>query len=241
MKASPLCDLPILLSPRSAGVAAALAAELPGVSVAAGNQAVIDGSDMVVLPVRPQVAEGVLRPLRFRPGQEVVSLIAGLPISTIADWSGARAVTRAIPLPFVEHRRDATPVHPPTPAVMALFDALGQALPVADAAAFDLYAAIGAQMATYFGLVETGVSWAVAQGLPHGDARAFLSALFANLGEVLRTSPLSLDSLRIGHSTAGGLNEQVHAVFAREGGNAALDAALTAVLRRITGEIAWPG
>jgi pyrroline-5-carboxylate reductase len=235
LKGSALRDRPVVLSPRNEGVAAELAATFPGVTVAVDNQAVIDGADMVILAVRPQIAESVLRPLRFRDDQHLVSLIAGVPRATVADWTGTPFVTCAIPLPFVERQADATPVHPPEPAVLALFDALGQALPVPDAATFEIYSAAGAVMATYFGLVETAAAWATAQGLPPADARAFMASLFGNLGDVLRHDPRPLDALRLAHSTAGGLNEQVHATFAAGGGPQALAQALSGVLRRVRG------
>ena len=62
----------IVLSPRGASVAADLARRFPGVTVAASNQSVVDQCDTVVLSIRPQVAE-VVRALRFRPGQQVLS------------------------------------------------------------------------------------------------------------------------------------------------------------------------
>lgn len=235
LKGSSLRDRPILLSPRNADIAAELAGSLPGVTVAPDNQSVIDGTDIVVLAVRPQIAESVLRLLRFRPDQQVVSLIAGASVATIAGWTGSTRITCAIPLPFVERQSDATPVHPPEPAVLALFAALGQALPVSDAATFQVYSAAGAVMATYFGLVGTAVDWATAQGLPPADARAFMASLFGNLGDVLRHDPRPLDALRLAHSTAGGLNEQVHATFAAGGGPQALTDGLSGVLRRIRG------
>lgn len=56
----------ILVSPRNAEVAAALAARFPNVAVAASNQAVLDGSDVVMLAIRPQVTVEVLSSLEFR-------------------------------------------------------------------------------------------------------------------------------------------------------------------------------
>lgn len=235
LKTSPLAEWPVLLSPRNAGIAADLAGSLSGVTVAADNQAVIDGSDLVILAVRPQVAEAVLKPLTFRPDQSIVSLIAGLPIATLSNWTGVARITRAVPLPFVEQRRDAIPVFPPDPQTMALFNAVGRALPVSDAKAFDVYAAASALMGTYFGIVEEAARWAVAEGLPPDDARAYLASLFSNLGEVLRTSPDPLADLRVAHSTRGGLNEQVHTQFAAQGGTDALAHALTSVLNRLRG------
>jgi len=64
--------------------------------------------------------------------------------------------------------------------------------------------------------------------------RAFLASLFGNLGDVLRQDSRPLDTLRLAHSTAGGLNEQVFDTFVRGGGPQALRDGLDSVLRRIS-------
>lgn len=237
LKASPLADWPVLLSPRNAETARRLAAELPGVQVASSNQAVAAGADILILAVRPQVAETVLAPLRARAGQEVISLVAGLDRSRIAAWMGCdpARVCRAVPLPFVAQCRDATPVFPPVPQALALFAALGRAIPVQSQQEFDLLAALSALMGSYFGLVGTAVHWAEGQGLHAPAARAYLGQLFANLGRVLQDSPDDPTALRQHHSTPGGLNEQVWRDFTRDGGDRALTQALDAVLHRIQG------
>jgi pyrroline-5-carboxylate reductase len=233
LKASALRNWPVVLSPRNAELAQTLASSLPGVTVAPDNQAVIDGSDMVVLAVRPQVVEAVLRAVRMRADQQVISLVAATSSAAISACSGATQVCRAIPLPFVEQRRDVTPVFPPHPGAMQLFNALGTALPVMDQQSFDLYGALSALMAQYFGMIEAAAGWAGKKGMPDADARAYLVGLYANLGAVLREGQGSLSDLRIDHSTSGGLNEQVHLDFMSNGGTAALTDALDAVLRRI--------
>lgn len=234
LKGSTLADWPIVLSPRNVDVARGLAASLPGVTVAASNQSVVDGSDVLVLAVRPQVAAEVLSGLKVRPDQPVISLIAATAAADIARWTGARQVCRAIPLPFVAERSDVTPVFPPLPVAMELFGALGTALPVRDQASFDLYGALSALMETYFGLLGGLSDWSVRHGLPEGEARAYLAGLFLNLSRVAATSPLSFEALRVAHSTEGGLNEQVHRDFVRNGGPEALARALDRVLQRIT-------
>jgi pyrroline-5-carboxylate reductase len=50
----------MLLSPRNAEIAAGLAQRFATVDVAADNQAVVDGSPVVIVCVRPQVAQTVL-------------------------------------------------------------------------------------------------------------------------------------------------------------------------------------
>lgn len=226
----------ILVSPRGAGTAADLASRFPAVRVAADNQAVVDGSDMVVLSIRPQIAEDVIRALRFRPGQQIVSLVAATPVATLRDWIGLDLlITRAIPLPFVAVRQGVTPVFPPDPRVMAMFDRLGTAVECRTEAEFDLFAVGSALMGSYFGLLETAQDWLIRQGLSPVASRTYLAGLFASLGSVAMANPGDFSALRDAHSTKGGLNEQMFHVFVQQNGAAALTSALDQVLARVRG------
>src|SRR5690606_30209090 len=64
----------MVVSPRTKAIADRLSTLSSRVLVAKDNQGVIDAADTVFLAVRPDVAEGVIRELRFRSGQRVVSL-----------------------------------------------------------------------------------------------------------------------------------------------------------------------
>jgi pyrroline-5-carboxylate reductase len=227
----------ILLSPRGAATGASLAQRFAGVRIAASNQAVVDTCQTVVLSVRPQIAEAVIRPLQFRPGQMIISVIAATQIADLRDWVGVDLpIIRAVPLPFVAGRRCVTPIFPPNAAVAALFDRLGTAVPCDTIAEFDLLAVGSALMGSYFGILETAQNWLAAQGLAEATARTYLAGLFANLGEVAVANPASFTNLRREYSTKGGLNEQIFNDFARSGGTAALTAALDGVLSRVRGQ-----
>lgn len=232
---SDLKDWPILVSPRSRDRAEELASTIPSVAVAADNQAVVDGSDMVFLAIRPQVAPEIIASLSFRDGQSVVSLVAGLPVETIAALINAKvSITRTIPLPSVERRACVTPIMPPDIKVARLFDALGSTIQISDAHVFDAYVAGSAVMATYFGMIETAANWLQRNGLNHADADKYLRNLYGNLGDTLRENPdMPLDMLRRDHATAGGLNEMVHDRFIAQGGGVAFEAGLDAVLERV--------
>lgn len=234
LKTSALANWPIVVCPRNVAVAAELAL-LPGVTVAGSNQAVIDGCDLVILAVRPQVAEAVIAPLVIPADRPVLSLVAGLHIAQIAEWTGAKDIARAIPLPFVERHAGVTPVFPPQPTAMQIFAALGTALPVEDLAVYDAYAAASALMGSYFGLLETASAWMVAQGLSEPDAAQYLRGLFGSLGDVVRASPASFAQLRVDHSTKAGLNEMIFQRFVQGGGGTAMQAALTAAFKRVQG------
>lgn len=236
LKASALRDWPVVLSPRSTALSAELAASLPGVTVGASNQDVIDNSEVVFLAVRPQDAEAVIRPLAFRPGQRIVSLVAALDVATILAWTGVSSITRAIPLTFVEQRAGVTPIIPPDETAAKIFSALGTCIQVSDIDAFDGYAAASALMGTYFGIAEAAQGWLVANGLRPDESELFLRHMFGSLGDVMRAKPLSLGELRAGHSTRGGLNELAYERFMGAGGGKALNTGLDAVLARIHGQ-----
>jgi pyrroline-5-carboxylate reductase len=90
----------ISVSPRNAEVAAGLAVRFPNVAVAASNQAVLDGSDVVMLAIRPHLTGEVLSDLRFRPDHQVISLMAITPLERVSTLvAPASKVVRALPLP----------------------------------------------------------------------------------------------------------------------------------------------
>ncbi|WP_081158212.1 pyrroline-5-carboxylate reductase [Ensifer aridi] len=227
----------VVVSPRNAEVAGRLASMFPAVRIAADNQEVADASDILVLAIRPQVADGVVRGLRFTPGQTVISLIAATDRDRLKEWIGQEVrLTQAIPLPFVASREGVTAIYPPDPEVASLFSGLGTTVQCTTRDEYDLLAVASAMMATYLGILDRTTGWLAAKGLPENSARAYLAALFASLSQTaLRSSDTPLTELSSEFATKGGLNEQVLTDFERNGGIAALTEALDGVLRRIKG------
>src|SRR5690606_36058060 len=144
----------IVVSPRSASRAAQLAAGYPNVRVASDNQAVVDDAEIVVLAIRPQVAQAVVRELRFRTGQRVLSLIAAVDSERLGSWIDADvSIVRAVPLPFVAERHGVTAIFPPDATMRALFEPLGTVVESPTVEAFELLCAASALMGTYFGIL----------------------------------------------------------------------------------------
>lgn len=232
-----LADLPIVVSPRNETVSKRLANQYANVGIGADNQAVLDSSDIVVLAIRPQIAEEVTRALKFRPDHHVISFVAATSLENLRDWIGQPVtLSQAIPLPFVAGLTGATAIHPKDEVSAAIFSRLGKAVDVESKHEYDALAAAGAVMGTYFGLLDTIARWLEKQGIPYEQGGAYMGQLFASLGPAAGdTGGRKFSELRDSYSTAGGLNEQVHRDFDRDGGTAALEKALDAVFRRIAG------
>ncbi|NTJ62207.1 NAD(P)-binding domain-containing protein [Agrobacterium rhizogenes] len=227
----------IHVSPRNAEIAARLAAKFDTVTVAADNQAAVDQSDIVILAIRPQIAEDVIRRLRFRDGQSIVSVVATMERQNLLDWIRAEVdLVQAIPLPFVADRRGVTAIYPPHPEIAALFDALGTAVQCESRKEYDLLAAASAMMSTFFGIMEFTTDWLEKNGLDRTKGQAYMAPLFESLAQ--RANERNVDSfhsLSEQFATKGGLNEQVLSDFEAKGGRTALVSALDRVLARIEG------
>lgn len=225
----------IILSERNHTKSARLAAADSRIRVTSDNQQIVDESDLVFLAVRPQIAEAVLRPLSFREGQAVASLIATFTFETLLDWIGTPVkLTRSIPLPAVANRRGVTAIYPADDQLEAIYGALGSVVVAETLDEFDAYAATSALMGLYFGIMETANDWLCAQGTSPQYAQSYLTKIFLELSRTADNAPeTSFAHLRKEHSTPGGLNQQMFEVFEATGGTEALTQALDTVAKRV--------
>jgi pyrroline-5-carboxylate reductase len=198
----------MLLSPRNAEIAAVLAKRFATVEVAADNQAVVDGTEVVILCVRPQIAQPVLAELHFPADRVVISAMAGVPVAALQRLvAPATDIARVIPLPSVARREGITPVHPPNAAAAALFDRLGETVEVADVQAFEAFSASTATLAAHFAYLNAIAAWLESQEIPAPAATRYVAAMFAGLAEATRSGE-SFEQLAREHATPGGINEQ---------------------------------
>ena len=197
----------ILVSPRSEETSRALALRYPNVTRSDSNQAVVDGSDIVVLGMRPQQVEAVAA-LRFHADQIVVSLLAGTSLDVVAARvAPARRICRAIPLPSIRSCKGPIVIFPADAAVEDLFGGLGDLI-IADREA-DLAATghASAMMSSFYELQNAMVNWLVGRGLAADAATLYVRSMFDGLGEVALASFRDREPLRPeDHETEGGLN-----------------------------------
>lgn len=199
-----------LLSPRSAERVNRLAEAYPFVTVAASNQAVVDGAEIVFLAVTPQIAEQVLSQLVFRPGQRIVSLIATFDTARLRPLvAPAEAIHRVTPLPAVARRMGPLMLYPASPEIASLLEGLGQLIQLGDESELDALWAVTGFMASYFGLLGSIETWLAGQGVARERAASFVASLFHAVGATAEErAQEGFDHLIVDHSTPGGLNEQ---------------------------------
>jgi pyrroline-5-carboxylate reductase len=208
----------ILLSPRSAARATALAKRYPSVAVAPDNQALADRCAVVVLSVRPADATEVLGQLTFRAGQAVISVLAGVAHAELARLVAPAAdITRAVPLPQVARRALVTPVYPDTAAAQALFSPLGGVLPVTEVSQFEAMSAATATVAAHVRYLAEISRWLSDQGVAPDQASRYVRSVFGAAGQDLAARDEDFGQLTRAFATPGGLNERFSALLAADG------------------------
>jgi pyrroline-5-carboxylate reductase len=225
------------LSPRSSARTGRLAARYPAVQVAAGNQAVLERADVVLVCVRPQDAPTVLSDLTFRTGQTVISVMAGVPSGALHRLvAPADDVVRAIPLPAVATRSGLTAIHPPHELAHAIFDPLGGVIAVGDERAFDALSASTATIAAHLAYLDTISRWLADRGIPERDATRYVADVFRGVSAALPGSQETGFGILAGeYATAGGTNEQFLTALRRAGTFDVVDGALDEVADRLAG------
>ena len=222
----------IVLSPRGAAVSAELAGRYPTVSVAADNQGVVDGADLVIVCLRKPDA-ALLGDLTWRPEQVVVSAVAGVGIPQLTEWvTPAARVCRSVPMPPVADRAGLTAVHPPLAEARALFDKLGSTLEVEGVVAYEALSATSATLAGFFEYLTTQTDWLEESGIPSADARRYVAATFAGALSSLQGAP-DFAELAAEYATPGGVNEQVARELREAGAFDTLAMALDDALGRL--------
>jgi len=157
---------PILLSPRNRQKAAELA-ERHGCEVLGDNQAVVSGSDFVVISTRPAQCLETLSSLEFRPGQVLVSVVAGIEIEQLKSALNADIeIVRAMPVSSAEAASSPTLVYPKNNFVCAFFDHCGQSIAVDNEQIFTQGSVLACVYSWYFVLFESLIEATRSSTLP---------------------------------------------------------------------------
>ena len=159
-------DEVIHLSPRNREKSALLASEY-GCEVLADNQAVVDHCDCVIIATRPADCLETLAALEFKPGQLLISVVAGIETQSLRRAVPAAVeIARAMPVSSAEAGASPTLVYPDNALVCAFFDHCGNALAVEDETWFTQGSVLACVYSWFFELFENLIEVNSGERLP---------------------------------------------------------------------------
>lgn len=228
-------DYRFILSPRGAETAARLAQEF-GAEVAASNQEVVDRADAVFVSLPAATGAEELSHLTFRPGQRVMSAMAGTGLGRLAEVIGpASGAIGMMPGYANAYRMGPSILCPDDDFWREFLSVVGPVHVMADEAQFTAAATFGAFSGATVGWMAHIIAWFQAQGLPHETARALVAGTLRGNAEVLLQEPRPLADIAKGVTTPGGITLQLLGILDQHKALEAWDEGLDAVLKRISG------
>ncbi len=221
----------------------ALAREFGIVALADNGAAILD-ADVVLLAVKPQQMQAVVRPLAATLAARkplVLSIAAGITTHALASWIGTDLpLVRAMPNTPALVGRGATGLYatPTTPAparalAESLLGAVGIVEWVEAEALLDAVTALsGSGPAYFFLLIECLERAGTALGLAPASARRLAIETAAGASELARGAGVDPATLRVQVTSPGGTTEQALQVLNEGGFEALITAALEAARDR---------
>lgn len=228
---------PALIADIAADKAGALAEAIGG-SVAASNEAVAEGSDIVVLCHKPAQLQDVAESTAGK-ARAIVSILGGVPVGDVEAAYPGKPVYRFMPNVAAEVHRGvfcyvAGQLGPegPETEVLELFGRLGTVVPMPDDQMDNATAIMSCAPAWLALVAEALVDAAVKRGIDRGQAESLVAETVAGTGALLADAGHTPAEVRRRVTSPGGLTEKGLAVLEDRGVPAAFDAAVGVVVDR---------
>jgi pyrroline-5-carboxylate reductase len=200
----------ILLSPRNRNVGRKLKKKFRKVSIAKNNQEIVNSCNWVFLAVTPSVGQKIIKNLKFRSSQIIVSFISTMTLLQLKKAIKVKAkIVRAIPLPPISLRKGPVPIFPPNKKVKNFFNKLGTTVEIGNEKLSKNFWATSGMYASFYELLSTMSNWLVKRGIKRDKAQKYITSLFVALSEdAVVNSKKDLKHLVKESQTPRGLNEQ---------------------------------
>jgi pyrroline-5-carboxylate reductase len=213
-----------------------------GIELFADNAQAIEGADVVLIAVKPQMMKAVCEALRpsLKPGQLVVSIAAGITCASMNKWLGEHPIVRCMPNTPALLRQGVSGLYA-TARVSSeqreqagqLLSAVGIVLWLDDEKQLDAVTAVsGSGPAYFFLLIEAMTAAGEKLGLPRETAAQL--TLQTALGAALMATGSDVDAaeLRRRVTSPAGTTEAAIKSFQAGGFEALVETALTAAAHR---------
>lgn len=200
----------IYVSSRNSKIAKGLKKKFKRISIEKDNQKIVDSCNWVFLAVIPTVGEKIIKNLKFRSSQTVVSFISTITIPELKKMIKVKAdIVRAIPLPPISLKKGPVPICPPNKKVKNFFDKIGSTVEIKNEKLSINFWSTSGMMASYYEILKIMSDWLVKKGIKRLDAQKYITTLFLALSEdAVVSSKKELKYLVKESQTPKGLNEQ---------------------------------
>ena len=225
----------ILVSPRNRNVARKLKRQFRKVSIAKNNQEIVNSCNWVFLAVTPPVGQKIIKNLKFRSGQTVVSFISTMTLLQLKKAIKVKAkIVRAIPLPPISLRKGPVPVFPPNKKVKNFFNKLGTTVEIGNEKLSKNFWATSGMYASFYELLSTMSNWLIKRGIKKDKGQKYITSLFVALSEdAVINSNKDLKYLVKESQTPRGLNEQGVKELRKAGFYRSTEKTLNSILKRL--------
>ena len=145
----------IIISKRNKKIAQKLKRKFKKIVIAKNNQQIIDQCNWVFLAITPTVGKKIIKDLKFKSSQTVVSFISTITLSQLKKAIKVKAkIVRAIPLPPISLKKGPVPICPPNQKVKVFFDNLGTTVEIKNEKSSINFWSTSAMMAPFYQLLS---------------------------------------------------------------------------------------
>ena len=200
----------ILISPRNKIIAKNLKRKFKNIIIAKNNQEIVDNCNWVFLSITPSVGQKVIKELKFKSNQTVISFISTITLTQLKKAIKVKAkIVRAIPLPPISLKKGPVPICPPNKKVKDFFNKIGTTVEIKNEKSSINFWTISGMMAPFYELLRVMTDWLVKKGIKRDNAQKYITSLFLALSEdAVANSKKDLKYLVKESQTPKGLNEQ---------------------------------
>tara|TARA_B100000161_G_scaffold152602_1_gene108716 strand:- start:52 stop:819 length:768 start_codon:yes stop_codon:yes gene_type:complete len=200
------------------------------------NQEIIDKCDWVFLSVTPSVGKKIIKELKFKSSQTLISFISTITLSQLKKAVRVKAkIVRAIPLPPISLKKGPVPICPPNSKVRKFFNQLGTTVEIKNEKLSINFWSTSGMMAPFYEMLRVMTDWLVKRGVKRNNAQKYITSLFLALSEdAVENSKDNLKILVKESQTPKGLNEQGVKELTKAGFYKSLERTLNSIHKRLS-------
>ena len=228
----------IVLSPRNKNTAKKLKNKFRKILIAKNNQELVNSCNWIFLAVTPTVGQKIIKNLKFRSNQTIVSFISTMTLPQLKKAVKTKAkIVRAIPLPPISLRKGPIPIFPPNKKIKNFFDKIGETVEIKNENLSLNFWTMSSMMAPYYEMLNYLSNWLIRNGLNKTKAENYITSLFLSLSKnASQNSYKDLKELVTKSQTPKGLNEQALRELKKLNFYKKLNVASYKILKRLKGK-----